>query len=56
MVWFQIQVDCHSLHIDKESGETLCEICGELLSSSVDGDVPIKCKSCGLQVKNILIF
>lgn len=40
----------YSLHIDEETGEPLCEICGELLSSSVEDDYPIKCKTCGLNV------
>ena len=44
-----------SLHLDSETGEKLCEICSEPLSSSVEGDRPIKCRTCKLQVSFFFI-
>ncbi len=36
--------------MDKETGEELCEICSDPLSVSVEGDVPIECRKCGMKV------
>ena len=38
------------LKVDPETGESLCEVCGESLSSLVDDDRALKCKTCGMRV------
>lgn len=38
------------LKVDPETGDGICEVCGEPLSSLVEDDRKLKCKTCGMRV------
>ena len=38
------------LKVDPETGDGICEGCGEPLSSLVEDDRKLKCKTCGMRV------
>ena len=48
--FFSLRFLLRRLKRDPETGDEACEICGEALSTSVEGDVAIKCRTCGLKV------
>ena len=48
--FYSIGLLLRRLKRDPETGSEACEICGEALSTSVEGDVAIKCRTCGLKV------